>query len=170
IEVQRMVREARSAARLSHPGIVPVYEVSRGAPVPYIVSANVNGVTLADIHQKKRFSFREAADIAAQVAEALDHAHRHGVVHRDLKPSNIMLGRIEGTGGRRQKAEGRRQKAEDRGQRTEDGSRKSEGAENQGVSSLSSDQRAYVMDFGLARQDESEVRITLDGQILGTPA
>jgi tetratricopeptide (TPR) repeat protein/tRNA A-37 threonylcarbamoyl transferase component Bud32 len=130
-DVQRMVREARSAARLNHPGIVPVYEVSRGAPVPYIVSAFVDGVTLADSLQNRRLPFREAADVAVQVAEALDHAHRHGVVHRDLKPSNIMLGRIEGSG---------------------------------------TGGQAFVMDFGLARPDEGEVRLTLDGQIVGTPA
>jgi serine/threonine protein kinase/tetratricopeptide (TPR) repeat protein len=141
-EVQRMVREARSAAQLSHPGIVPVYEVSRGAPVPYIVTAFIEGRTLAEVLQGARLSFREAADIAAQVAEALDHAHRHGVVHRDLKPSNIMLGRIQGTGD-----------SQDPSSRTPDPSA-----------------RAFVMDFGLARRDEGEIRITMDGQILGTPA
>jgi serine/threonine protein kinase len=148
-DVQRMVREARSAARLSHPGIVPVYEVSRGAPVPYIVSAYVEGVTLADALQGHRPSFAETADIVAQAAMALDHAHRHGVVHRDLKPSNIMLGRIHGAGGWRPAAVGEK-----------DG----------GASFPAGEQRAFVMDFGLAWQEEGEVRITLDGQILGTPA
>jgi serine/threonine protein kinase len=133
VDVQRIVREARNAARLNHPGIVPVYEVSRGAPVPYIVSAYIHGATLAEVLHKGRLPFRDTADIAAQVAEALDHAHHQRVIHRDLKPSNIILGEMEGAGSR------------DR-------------------------VRAFVMDFGLARRDEGEVRMTLDGQILGTPA
>jgi serine/threonine protein kinase/tetratricopeptide (TPR) repeat protein len=143
-DVQRMVREARSAARLSHPGIVPVYEVRRGAPVPYIVSAFVAGATLAETLQTRRPSFAEVADLAAQVAEALDHAHRHGVVHRDLKPSNIMLGFLEG-------------------EQVENGRGNDPGSAPGGP-------RAFVMDFGLARPDEREIRLTLDGQILGTPA
>src|SRR5439155_11096147 len=93
----RFVREARNAAQLAHSGIVPVYEVGRGAAMPYLVSAYVEGVTLAKVLAGRRFGFREAAEVIAQVAEALDHAHRHGVVHRDLKPSNIMLGRSEGS-------------------------------------------------------------------------
>jgi serine/threonine protein kinase/tetratricopeptide (TPR) repeat protein len=150
VDVQRMVREARSAARLSHPGIVPVYEVSRGAPVPYIVSAYVEGVTLAKVLQGQPLPCGQAADIAAQVAEALDHAHRHGVVHRDLKPSNIMLGRIEGAGDSGPGSTAQGQQA------------------SSGLAAASA--QAFVMDFGLARRDEGEIRITLDGQILGTPA
>jgi serine/threonine protein kinase/tetratricopeptide (TPR) repeat protein len=161
-DVHRMVREARSAARLSHPGIVPVYEVSRGAPVPYIVSAYIEGATLADILQERRPGFAEAADLAAQVAEALDHAHRHGVVHRDLKPSNVMVGRVQGAGFRSQESGVRSQ---------ESGGRDGGGAgANDGELAHSRQTRAFVMDFGLARQDEGEVRITLDGQVLGTPA
>ncbi len=98
----RFVREARNAARLSHPGIVPVYEVGRDAPVPFLVTAYVDGVTLAMTLTRRRFGFREAAEVIAQVADALDHAHRHGVVHRDLKPSNIMLGQLEGATTERQ--------------------------------------------------------------------
>jgi serine/threonine protein kinase/tetratricopeptide (TPR) repeat protein len=170
VDVQRMVREARSAARLNHPGIVPVYEVSRGAPVPYIVSAYVDGVTLAEIHQRKRLASREAADISAQVAEALDHAHRHGVVHRDLKPSNIMLGRIEGTAARKQGSgiRGQRSEVSSQGVGLEENARHS--SQTPDPCPLTPERWAFVMDFGLARQDEGEVRLTLDGQILGTPA
>src|SRR5205823_7837183 len=56
----RFVREARNAAQLAHPGIVPVYEVGRGGPVPYLVSAYVEGVTLATILTSRRLGFREA--------------------------------------------------------------------------------------------------------------
>ncbi len=87
----RFVREARNAAQLQHPGIVPVYEVGRGESFPYIVSEFVEGTTLADILTARRFGFRESAKLVAQVAAALEHAHAQGVVHRDLKPANIML-------------------------------------------------------------------------------
>src|SRR5262249_30279062 len=93
----RFAREARNVAQLSHPGIVPVYEIGGGGRVPYIVSAFVEGSTLAEVLGQRRLGFRDAAEIVAQVADALEHAHQHGVVHRDLKPSNIMLGQIEGT-------------------------------------------------------------------------
>jgi serine/threonine protein kinase/tetratricopeptide (TPR) repeat protein len=148
----RFVREARNAAQLAHPGIVPVYEVGRDASVPYLVSAYVEGVTLATVLANRRLGFREAAGILAQVAEALDHAHRHGVVHRDLKPSNIMLGRVAGTA---------------------NGTDPIGGPETP-VAVMPAENReegqAFVMDFGLSRRDEGEITVTVEGQILGTPA
>jgi serine/threonine protein kinase/tetratricopeptide (TPR) repeat protein len=149
-DADRFVREARHAARLSHPSIVPVYEVGHTETLPYIVSAYVEGATLAEAQAHRRLDFRGAAEVVAQVADALDHAHDQGVVHRDLKPSNIMLGLIRGSGVRIQESGGGPQHAEDRG-RTDPSS------------------RAFVMDFGLARRDDAEVRLTLEGQILGTP-
>lgn len=87
------VREARNAARLNHPGIVPVYQVGRREGFPYIVTEFVEGSTLAEAISAGGFGFREAAELVRQVADALDYAHRCGIVHRDLKPSNIMLDR-----------------------------------------------------------------------------
>jgi tetratricopeptide (TPR) repeat protein/tRNA A-37 threonylcarbamoyl transferase component Bud32 len=141
-DVERFLREARSAAGLSHPGIVPVYEVGRAGAVPYIVTAYVQGVTLAEELTQHRPDPREAAQLVAQVAEALDHAHRHGVVHRDLKPSNIMLGQVRGGGPQ-------------------------VGA---GAAGGEGGRQAFVMDFGLARREEGEARVTVEGQIVGTPA
>jgi serine/threonine-protein kinase len=152
-DVDRFVREARHAARLNHPGIVPVYEVGHTDALPYIVSAYVEGATLAEAQARQRLDFRGAAEIVAQVADALDHAHGQGVVHRDLKPSNIMLGRIQG------KDEGGRMKDE-----SEDPS------DSSFILHPSSLSRAFVMDFGLARRDDGDVRLTMEGQILGTPA
>lgn len=139
----RFVREARNAAQLAHPGIVPVYEVGRDTQVPYLVSGYVEGVTLAQVLSSRRFGFREAAEVIAQVALALDHAHRHGVVHRDLKPSNIMLGQLASGEGR---------------------------VAGGGTDDPSPEQRAFVMDFGLSRGEEAEITVTIEGQILGTPA
>jgi serine/threonine protein kinase len=141
----RFIREARSAAQLRHPGIIPIYDVFRTDSIPVLVSEFVDGVTLADALTARQFSFRESAEIIAQAAEALDHAHRSSVVHRDVKPSNLML--VSGGDG-----------AVARG---------SSGADTRGQDDPLV---VRVMDFGLARRDEGEVTMTVDGQILGTPA
>ena len=91
----------------------------------FLVSEYVQGATLSDRLGPERLTFRRAAELIAEVAEALHVAHEHGVIHRDIKPSNIMI---------------------------------------------DLDGRPHVMDFGLARRDAGEITMTLDGQVLGTPA
>lgn len=88
-EVALFMREAQSAAQLRHPQIVAVHEVGAVEEAPYIVSELVDGVPLSD--RLRDYSFRQSAELCAQVAEALHHAHEAGVVHRDLKPANIMI-------------------------------------------------------------------------------
>ncbi len=124
-ELDRFLREARSAAQLRHPSIISVYEVAQSDGVTYLVSDFAQGVTLTDLLSARRPGFREAAELVAAVAEALHYAHERGVVHRDVKASNIMVG---------------------------------------------DDGRPYVMDFGLVKRDAGEITMTVEGQVLGTPA
>ncbi len=87
----RFRAEAEAAARLDHPGIVPVYEVGELDGRPYFNMKYVNGKTLADLLADGPLPPREAARVLAAVARAIHHAHRQGVLHRDLKPSNILI-------------------------------------------------------------------------------
>ena len=90
--LERFYREAQTAARVSHPGIVGIHDVNYASTGPFIVYEFVDGVTLAkELDKRGRFELRQAATIIADLADALDCAHRRGVVHRDLKPANIML-------------------------------------------------------------------------------
>lgn len=91
---ERFFAEARSAARLSHPGIVIVHDVGRDGPTgaPFMALQLVPGRTLEGLlRERKWLEMREALAIARRVADALHHAHGAGVVHRDIKPANIMI-------------------------------------------------------------------------------
>jgi eukaryotic-like serine/threonine-protein kinase len=124
-DMDRFLREGRSAAQLKHPGIVSLYDAGHIDGTCCVVSEFIQGATLSQRLSAKRFSFRQAAELIAEVADALHYAHLHGVVHRDVKPSNIMLD-LEG--------------------------------------------RPHLMDFGLAKRAADEITMTLEGQVLGTPA
>ncbi|HEY5492850.1 MAG TPA: serine/threonine-protein kinase [Gemmatimonadaceae bacterium] len=86
------VREARLAAKLSHPHIVPIHAVDEKDGYVFFVMPLVEGVTLAErVRTRGPLSASEGARVLREVAWALDHAHGHGVVHRDVKPDNILL-------------------------------------------------------------------------------
>ncbi|HEY6678020.1 MAG TPA: protein kinase [Actinomycetota bacterium] len=90
--VRRFEREAQAAARLSGPYIAAVYDFGRSDGRPYIVMELVPGETLADrLAREGPLPPLEASRIATRVAEALEEAHRAGIVHRDVKPGNVML-------------------------------------------------------------------------------
>lgn len=90
--IARFRQEARSAARLEHPHIMPIYEVGEVAGYHYIAMKFIKGRTLKQLlEQEGALPVNRAAQILAQVGEALDYAHRQGIIHRDIKPSNVMI-------------------------------------------------------------------------------
>ena len=88
---ERFQAEAEAAARLDHPGIVPVHEVGAIDGQPYFSMKYVRGETLTQRLTAGLVSPKEGAGILASVARAIHYAHRQGVLHRDLKPSNILI-------------------------------------------------------------------------------
>ena len=138
-DLDRFLREARSVAQLHHSSIVTVHEAGQVDNVPYLVSDFIEGLTLADLLSARHLTPPEAAQLIADLADALQYAHEHGVIHRDIKPSNIIL---------------------DTGEKTHQ--------EGQKPTALPG--KPCLMDFGLAKREAGEITMTMDGQVLGTPA
>jgi serine/threonine protein kinase len=89
---ERFLREAKSAGRLNHPNVVTIYDVGEAEGVAYISMEFLEGRSLRQLLDAgSALSLKAISDIAAQIADALDYAHRSGIVHRDIKPANIML-------------------------------------------------------------------------------
>jgi len=96
---QRFYREAQTAGQMSHPGIVTIYDVNEDAyGQPFLVMEFIEGTTLESLlapakagQTKLRPPLKQLIDISAQVADALDYAHRRKVIHRDIKPANILV-------------------------------------------------------------------------------
>ncbi|MER3522213.1 MAG: hypothetical protein C4317_08650 [Acidimicrobiia bacterium] len=92
--VERFRREARAAASLTHPNIVAVYDSDRDGDTYFLVMEFVDGKSLREILRADgRLHYRRAAEVASEIALALEAAHSKGVVHRDIKPGNIMITR-----------------------------------------------------------------------------
>ncbi len=156
----RFLREARAAAQLRHPNIVQAYEVADLEGVPAIVSGFVEGVTLSQLLEHRRLQFDEIAELMSEVAWAVDYAHSMKLIHRDIKPANIM---IEYDQEIDLDARFRR-----RGNSNLANYSTQTDSDTKGM--LSQGPRPRVLDFGLALRDDFEATLTLDGQVLGTPA
>ncbi len=144
----RFDREARAAAILSHPNIVPVFETGREGPDRFIASSYCPGVTLREWFEKRDRSVEPklAAEIVSTLAEATEHAHKRGIIHRDLKPANILVESIDA-----------------RADATGDSSHSP--TTTPGIGKL------QIADFGLAKYTCSMDQLeTSEGAIVGTPA
>lgn len=168
---RRFVREACATAKLSHEGIVSVHDVGREQDTIYLVTELVHGVTLAEWLKTNRPDFKVSLELVARLAEALDCAHRHGIVHRDVKPSNVMLDMRGGDPANRAL-----DTTIDLDREASSSSRVLPGVKVAHDSSRSTTPNASlpfrprIMDFGLAKRTAGDTTMTRDGHLLGTPA
>jgi len=96
-DVQRFHAEARAAAELHHPGIVPVIEIGKVEGQHFFSMGYIEGMNLSQAVEKKLLSHDQKLDLLKQIATAVTYAHRKGVIHRDLKPENILISTKEGS-------------------------------------------------------------------------
>ena len=90
--IKRFQIEAQSAASLSHPNIVSIYDVSNDEDIHYIVMELIEGKTLKDVIKNQgKLDWRESVEIASQIASGLSTAHKNHIIHRDIKPHNIIM-------------------------------------------------------------------------------
>ncbi|HEY7443758.1 MAG TPA: serine/threonine-protein kinase, partial [Vicinamibacterales bacterium] len=90
---ERFEREARAISALNHPHICAVFDVGDQNDVPFLVMEYLEGETIAHRLARGPLPVEQLLTYAVEIADALDHAHAHGIVHRDVKPSNVMLTR-----------------------------------------------------------------------------
>jgi eukaryotic-like serine/threonine-protein kinase len=88
---RRLMREARAAAALDHPYICKIYETGKLGDRSFIAMEYVQGQKLSERLNQGAMPWRESLQIAVEMTEALEEAHRHGIVHRDIKPSNVIV-------------------------------------------------------------------------------
>ena len=88
---QRFEREAKTISSLNHPHICTLYDIGSQDGIDFLVMEYLEGDTLAQRLEQGALPLDQALQVAIEIADALDKAHRQGIVHRDLKPGNIML-------------------------------------------------------------------------------
>jgi tetratricopeptide (TPR) repeat protein len=142
-QLARFRAEATAAARLQHPNIVQVFEVGDHAGSPFFSLELVEGGTLADQLHGEPQPPRAAAELVRTLARAVEHAHTRGVVHRDLKPANVLMA---------------------------SGGREPPDRDTLGGSRPPLAEALKIADFGLAKQQANDSRLTQSGAIIGTPS
>jgi serine/threonine protein kinase/predicted Zn-dependent protease len=147
--VARFHVEAKAAANLDHPGIVPIYEVGELEGKPYFTMPLITGGSLNDLLRDGPLPPEVAARLVQKVAEAVQYAHDKGVIHRDIKPQNVLLHREEDA-------------SNDRERSTTLSRSNSDGSFASPTPRLS--------DFGLARAMKEEGGMTVSGEAMGTPS
>jgi serine/threonine-protein kinase len=90
--VERFKREAKTAAALDHPHIIPIYRIASGGKLFWYAMKFLEGRSMEQyLKEKNRLSLEETIRILQPVCQALEYAHEHQVIHRDIKPANVML-------------------------------------------------------------------------------
>ncbi|MHC5038033.1 MAG: serine/threonine-protein kinase, partial [Planctomycetota bacterium] len=177
--ITRFHHEAEAVAKLGHhPNIAPVYDIGREGRNHYFAMHFVEGTSLDRMIDGGEMTPKRAAVIAKKLAEALAHAHSHGILHRDVKPANVLMGKQEGLRASEipnpksqipTKSDVLSEQSESRGQipnlnDTVSGrSGRAEGASGESGS------EPMLTDFGLAKDVASESKMTRSGVTLGTP-
>jgi tetratricopeptide (TPR) repeat protein len=147
-ELARFIEEARVVARLQHPNIIQIYEISFQQEVPFFSMELVEGGNLAEWLAGKPQPFRQAGHLALALARAVHYAHQNGIVHRDLKPANILLAPALATPAQAQ----------------------GWNAELWPTSSDFCPWTPKISDFGLAKQLGQGANQTQNGTVMGTPS
>ena len=89
---ERFLREIETVAGLSHPHILPLHDSGAAIGLLYFVMPHIAGESLrVRLEREKRLPLDDALRLTREIASALGHAHRHGVVHRDIKPENVLI-------------------------------------------------------------------------------